>query len=262
MTDTKQLSRERYSQFAGGYVTSATHAGGADLDRLLALARPRSSWHVLDIATGGGHTALKFASRVRAVTAVDLTPAMLAKAEDFVRGQGVGNVSFIPADAEDLPFDDEQFDLATCRIAAHHFPDAGKFVREAARVLKPGGLLLVQDHVLPDYAEAAQVVDGFERLRDPSHNRAFTHDAWCSMFAAAGLTVEHSEEIVKRHAFLDWAKRQGNSTECIDRLVEMVRNASADVQAWMQIEAWGTAEASFVNHHIIIAGRKTGEISG
>jgi ubiquinone/menaquinone biosynthesis C-methylase UbiE len=254
--DSKALSQERYTQYAQGYVTSKAHARGAELERLVEVARPQPGWVVLDVATGGGHTALVFAPHVARVVATDITPKMLEKAEAHITGQGATNVEFKPADAEDLPFEDETFDLVTCRIAPHHFPDCARFVRECARVLKPGGLLLVQDHVLPDDEEAACAVDGFERLRDPSHNRAFDAGEWRGMFEAAGLRVEHAEQVVKRHAFLDWAQRQGCTPEETEQLVEMMRQAPAIAVEWMQPQNWDTPEATFANHHIIIAGRK------
>ncbi len=254
--DSKALSQERYTQYAQGYVTSKAHAKGAELERLLEIARPQPDWVALDVATGGGHTALAFAPHVTRVVATDLTLRMLEKAEAHVTSQGVTNVVFRPADAEDLPFEDETFDLVTCRIAPHHFPDCARFVQECARVLRAGGLLLVQDHVLPYDEAAARAVDDFERLRDPSHNRAFDEGEWRGMFEDAGLTVEHTEQIVKRHAFLDWAQRQGCSPETIEQLIEMVRNGPAIVTDWMQPQAWDTPEATFANHHIIIAGRK------
>lgn len=257
MSDSKKLSKERYSQFAEGYVTSTTHAKGVDLDMLIELAQPQLHWHVLDIATGGGHTALKFAPYVEKVVATDITPHMLKKAEEFITGQGVYNVDFRVTDAEDLPFDDNQFDLVTCRIAPHHFPDVSKFVRESARVLKRGGILLVQDHVLSDDSAVAALADNFEKVRDPSHNRAFSAHTWVSMFEAAGLIVVHTHELTKRHQFVDWAKRQGNSDKTISQLIEMLANASDAVKDWMQPLAWGTDDASFVNHHIIIAGHKS-----
>ena len=79
--DSKALSKARYTRFADGYVTSETHARGSDLDRLLAIVQPQSHWRALDIATGGGHTALKFAPHVAHVVASDLTPRMLEKRE-------------------------------------------------------------------------------------------------------------------------------------------------------------------------------------
>lgn len=254
--DSKILSQQRYTQYADGYITSETHARGSDLDRLLAIAEPQSHWQMLDVATGGGHTALKFAPHVQRVIASDLTPRMLEKAEQFiVTEQGAGNVSFRQADAENLPFDDARFDLVTCRIAPHHFPNAQAFVHECARVLKQGGLLLLQDQLLPDDQGAARFVDDFERLRDPSHHRAFNRAEWHAMFAAAGIVVEHSEEYVKRHDFLDWAKRQGNDEETIAELIRMLRETSPIARDWMDLHHWGTAAATFVNRHILMRGR-------
>jgi ubiquinone/menaquinone biosynthesis C-methylase UbiE/catechol 2,3-dioxygenase-like lactoylglutathione lyase family enzyme len=254
--DSKQLSRQRYTQFAEGYITSETHATGTDLDRLVEIARPQATWHVLDVATGGGHTALKFAPHVAQVTATDLTPRMLQKAERFIQAQGVENIRYQQADAESLPFDAGMFDLVTCRIAPHHFPDPFKFVQEAIRVLKPGGLLLVQDHVLPDDPHTADYVDAFEKLRDPSHNRAYAEYEWRGMFLDTGLTVEHTEQLTKRHAFVDWAGRQGCDDATVARLTVLLARAPAPAGDWMQPHAVGTPEASFVNHHLIIAGRK------
>lgn len=257
MTDKKQLNRERYSQFAEAYVTSITHAKGADLDMLVEITKPQADWHVLDIATGGGHTALKFAPLVEKVTATDLTPTMLDKAHDFIIGQGISNVDFKVADAENLPFEDAQFDLVTCRIAPHHFPDIAQFVCESARVLKHGGLLLIQDHVLSEDIEVATTADGFEKVRDPSHNVALSASDWIASFELAGLTVYKTHELTKRHPFINWAKRQGNSDEIIAQLVNIAESASDAIKEWMELRAWGSDDASFVNHHIIIAGNKS-----
>ena len=251
----KALSQQRYSQFAQGYVSSSSHAKGADLDRLLELARPQADWIVLDVATGGGHTVLKFAPHVAQVIATDLTPRMLEAAANHITGKGMVNVVFELADAEDLPYETARFDLVTCRIAPHHFPDAARFVRESARVLKQGGLLLVQDHVLPTNAAAGRYVDSFEKLRDPSHNRAYNESEWRGMFLEVPLTVEHTEQIIKRHEFSSWAARQDCSPEVVVRLEEMMADAPAAAAEWLRPHDFGSPGATFVNHHIIIAGR-------
>lgn len=254
--DSRSLSMQRFGKFAEGYVTSKTHAKGEELDRLVAIAQPQPHWIVLDVATGGGHTALRFAPHVAHVTATDITPSMLESAQAYITSQGASNVSFEPADAEALPFGGESFDLVTCRIAPHHFPDPARFVQESARVLRSGGLLLVQDHALPGDWDAARYVDAFERLRDPSHNRGFSAAEWVAMFEDVGLHVEHTEEIVKTHSLLPWAQRQGCTAEDIQRLMAMVEQAPEPVLDWMQPRDFGTPEASFVNRHLIIAGRK------
>ncbi len=255
--DSKTLSRQRYGMYARGYVTSSTHARGVDLERLIEIVQPRADQVALDVATGGGHTALALSPHVERVIATDLTPEMLGAARDFLAEQGATNVDFQPADAEDLPFDDANFDLVTCRIAAHHFPAADRFVTEAARVLRSGGLLWLQDHVLPEDDATARYVDGFEKLRDPSHNRAFSEAEWLDMLSRAGLSAEHSEQLTKRHVFIPWTERQGCSPEVVRELVRRLEQASAAAREWMQPRRLGTDEASFVNHHILIACRKS-----
>jgi ubiquinone/menaquinone biosynthesis C-methylase UbiE len=254
--DNKALSRQRFSQYAQGYVTSQTHGQGAELERLLEIAQPRADWLALDVATGGGHTALRFAPHVAHVIATDIAESMLQAAQAFISSRGVQNVTYRIADAEDLSFEEATFDLVTCRIAAHHFPDAPRFVRQCARVLKPGGLLLVQDHLLPEDARAAAYVESFEKLRDPSHNRAYTEREWRDMLVDAGFAVEHTELIPKEHLFVSWAKRQGCTPEVIDRLTTLLAEAPQAVVDWMQPRDVGSPEAMFSSYHVILAGRK------
>lgn len=254
--NSKTLSQQRFGQYAQSYVTSQVHAQGEDLERLLAIAQPRPTWQVLDVATGGGHTALKFAPHVAHVIASDITPKMLNAARVFITERNMHNITFELADAEDLPFEDGAFDLLTCRIAPHHFADCVRFVREGARVLKPGGMMLAQDHVLPEDAEAAAYINRFERLRDPSHNRAYTASEWKRMFAEAGLTVTHTEQLAKQLGFVTWTARQARPPEVVARLRALLREAPAPVAAWLQPQDIDTPEATFSSHHIIIAGRR------
>src|SRR5579862_1877237 len=121
MSDPKDTVRQQYGAHAEAYVTSPVHAQGASLARLVELTEPGPEWVVLDVSTGGGHTALAFASHVRRVIASDLTPEMLAAAERFARERGATNIEYQVADAEDLPFEAAAFDLVTNRIALHHF---------------------------------------------------------------------------------------------------------------------------------------------
>lgn len=254
--EAKSRSQERFGQFAERYVTSQSHAKGSDLDRLFEIANPQADWLVLDVATGGGHTALKFAPHVQSVIASDLTFKMLAAAKEFIRGKAGRNVTFELAEAEHLPFASDRFDLVTCRIAPHHFSDCAGFIREGQRVLKEGGMLLVQDHLLPEDQTAARLIDAFERLRDPSHQRAFSRSEWVGMFEQGGLQVVHTQEILKRHDLLPWAGRQGCSAETLAQLREMIKTAPPPAADWFEGEALDTLEASFCNHHLLIAGRR------
>ena len=204
----KELVQETFGAAAQGYVTSAIHAKGDDLQRLVELAQPRGDERMLDVATGGGHTALAFAPYVREVVASDLTPRMLAAAEQFIREQGVTNVTFELADAEALPFADASFDIVTSRIAPHHFPNPRRFVQEVARVLRPGGRFLLDDNMAPEDPELDAFMNRFEQWRDPSHVRACTISEWSGWMAEAGLQVQHVDPLVsKRYDFADWSAR-------------------------------------------------------
>jgi ubiquinone/menaquinone biosynthesis C-methylase UbiE len=205
--DPHTLVRRQFGAHARQYVASAVHARGESLARLVALVQPQPSWQALDIGTGGGHTALALAPHVREVIATDITPAMLAAAASFVRGQGVANVSFRQADAGALPFPDAALDLVTCRLAAHHFPDCPRFVREAARVLRPGGIFAMVDNVTPVDADAARYINAFEQRRDPSHRWASTVPEWLAMLSAAGFTPTATELFRKPMDFAAYCDR-------------------------------------------------------
>lgn len=255
--DVKAQSQKRFGDYAERYVTSQVHAEGEDLNRLLSMAAPQAHWRVLDVATGGGHTALKFAPHAAHVVASDLTPRMLRAARKFITGQGMTNVSYSAADGENLPFAAGSFDAVTCRIAPHHFPDCFRFVRECARVIKPGGIFLVEDHVHPESDAAARYIDAFEKLRDPSHNRAYAEYEWRGMFLDAGLVIEQVELLTKEGGkLLPWAERQSCGPEVIERLQVMLAQAPAEVAAWLRPRYATTPDAQFDHNYILIMGRK------
>lgn len=254
--DIKAQAQQRFGQYAEEYVRSARHAKSADLEILLNMAQPQPGWLALDIATGGGHTALKFASHVRRVVSSDLTPAMLEAARAFIAEQGATTVVFSAADAENLPFANSTFDLVTCRIAPHHFPNCFRFVQECARTLKPGGWLLVQDQVVPDDERAARYIDSFERLRDPSHHRVYDEHEWRGMYLDAGLSVEHVEPYSKSAGLVSWAGMQGCAPEIVERLEIMLAQAPQAVAEWLRPRCMGSPDATFDHRYILILGRK------
>ncbi|KXK23418.1 MAG: Methyltransferase type 11 [Chloroflexi bacterium OLB15] len=175
--DPKGLSQQRFGQYANSYTNSPRHFKGAELSHLVELAAPKPDWLALDVATGGGATALTFAPHVKQVIATDLTPKMLEAARSRIAPEAT-NILFSDGDAENLPFVENSFDLITCRIAPHHFPEPFRFVQEVARCLKPGGVFILQDLTVPDDEQAARFINSFERLRDPSHARMYAEYEW------------------------------------------------------------------------------------
>ncbi len=136
--DVKSQVQTQFGRAAQDYATSDVHARGESLQLLVELVQSAADWKMLDVATGAGHTALAFAPDVSRVIATDLTAEMLAKTAQLSEARHVNNLETQLADAEDLPFRDDTFDLVTCRIAMHHFPNPRQALGEVARVLKPG----------------------------------------------------------------------------------------------------------------------------
>lgn len=225
MADHKNLIRQQFGSRAERYVVSVDHRTGESLDRLIELASPQASWRALDVATGGGHAALAVSRRVAEVVATDITPEMIVAAERFVRGAGQTNVAFREADAMALPFGEAEFDLVTCRVAPHHFPDVARFVRECARVTKPGGVVAVIDNIVPADRIAARHINAFEKLRDPSHVWEYSLEAWIGFFEAAELTVEAADSFRKPISFDGWAARMDVSPKTKFRLEAMLLQA-------------------------------------
>ena len=202
----KRSVQEQFGANARTYITSQPHARGASLPRLVELVEPLPHWRALDIATAAGHTAFAFAPHVAHVRATDITPQMLTVAREQAAARGINNVTVEHADADDLPYTDGQFDLLTCRIAPHHFPDIRAFLRESVRVLRAGGILAVVDNVVP-VGVAGDFVNAFEKLRDPSHGRCLSLQEWLDGYREAGLDLTHHEILEKRMVFEDWAAR-------------------------------------------------------
>lgn len=187
--------RESQAFFAGkaeAYRTSASHASRADLDRMIAWLAPRRGARALDVATGGGHTAIALAEAGCRAIATDITRSMLEGVGRTASERGL-RVERVAAEAGALPVKSGAFDVVASRIAPHHFPDLAAFVRESARVLAPGGALYAFDLTTPEPRQAAALIDAIERLRDPSHASSHPPSAWRRVVEAAGLVIERLE---------------------------------------------------------------------
>ncbi len=250
------LAQQIFGANAAAYATSKTHAQGKSLARLIELTHPQAHWRVLDVATGAGHTALTFAPHVASVIASDITPQMLAQAEALAKERGITNLATQLADAEHLPFDDSVFDLVTSRIAPHHFADVQAFVNECARVLRPGGLLAVDDNIAPEDADAASYIDDYERMRDISHVRCLQPSEWRACFARAGLAVLHDESIEKQIGFEEWCGHQKTPSDVMAQLRDMLLNAPDAAKAQLKpVTVEGVLKFSMVEG--IFVGRKS-----
>src|SRR6476619_1674019 len=227
----KTAVQEQFGKTAAHYLTSKPHAAGKSLERLVTLTSPQKNWRALDVATGGGHVAYTFAPHVARMWATDITQEMLDMVKGEAAKRGLANIRTAYAKAEALPFEDESFDLVTCRIAPHHFDSIPEFLAEVHRVLKPGGFFALVDNVVPP-GSVGDYVNAFERLRDPSHLRAWTVHEWREALIHEGFLLVHEEQIDKKIEFKNWAARHNHTMQ--ELLRAMLTQAGPEVKAELQ----------------------------
>lgn len=256
-----------FASQAQAYVASPAHAAGADLETVLSWAAVRPESRALDVATGGGHVALGLARRGARVTMLDAVPEMLDAAGGLLWSEGY-RAERVVGDACDMPFADGEFEVVTCRIAAHHFRSPEAFFREAARVLAPGGRLVFQDQALPEFDAAGVFVDAFERLRDPSHVHARSVTGWLRAATTAGLVPEAHTLTDKRHDFAEWCARQACDGPTIESLLALARRLPSAASEWLDPEWYGGDDpdvpvaqqargvVSFRNRHLLLLAHK------
>jgi ubiquinone/menaquinone biosynthesis C-methylase UbiE len=116
--------------------------------RVLLQAGITAGMHAADFGCGVGATTRMLAALVGLsgrVTAIDADWAQLEQAADLCKSRGLRNVSFLEADACKTKLPSASFDVAYCRFLLLHLPNPAECLREMHRILKPGGILVVED---------------------------------------------------------------------------------------------------------------------
>jgi ubiquinone/menaquinone biosynthesis C-methylase UbiE len=139
---------------------------------------------ILDVGCGTGAASRAAAITAQSVVGVDLSPEMIRHAGDLAKG--IDNVRFQVADSEQLPFGDRSFTAVLCSNSFHHYPDPLGAAQEMARVLAPGGRLVIGD-ACADLA-TARIADFFLRRFEPGHVRLYRGSELGEFLHRAGLS--------------------------------------------------------------------------
>lgn len=163
---------------------------------------------VLEIATGPGLLAKHVAYAANRMIATDYSDGMIAEAR---KGEYPDNLTFEVADATNLPYDDDSFDVVLIANALHIMPDPEKALQEIDRVLKSKGILIAPNFV--------------------KHKGGFISRTWSGILKIAGVKFEHQWQTEDYKEFLEkngWKVK--NCKEMKARIsmayVECVRNRS------------------------------------
>lgn len=231
---------DQFGSRAQAYVTSAVHAGGADLDVLEAAAAREKPDRAIDLGAGGGHVAYRLAPHARSVTAVDLSRAMVDAVAETARARGLSNIETHVAPAEHLPFDDARFDFLGCRFSAHHWRDIEAGLRQARRVLKPGATAIFIDVVSPGHPTLDTHLQAVELLRDPSHARNYTGAEWQAALTGAGFRVRAAQMRRLRMDYPVWVERMRTPEPHRAAIRSLQRSAARQTATYFAIEPDGS----------------------
>ncbi len=194
-------------------------------ERAAALAERVASWlaplagdeRVLDAGCGTGAFALAVAPLVGEVVGVDADERFVEAA----RAVAPSNCSFLVGDAASLPFSYGSFDVVGCMRVLHHVRRPELIVAELARVVRPGGTILVVDQLGSVDPLRSLELDRFERERDPSHSRLLPDADVRQLLDANDLVVRRNEvvrEMRDVERFLDLAGLEGERREHVRRM--------------------------------------------
>lgn len=234
------LVRDQFGARAQAYVTSQVHAQGEDLARLGGLLAERPAERLLDLGCGGGHVSFLASPHAGAVVAYDLSAEMVATVAGEAKARGLGNIATRQGAVEHLPFAAGAFDVVASRYSAHHWQDFAAGLKEARRVLTPGGRAFFIDSMSPGPALADTFLQTIEMLRDPSHVRSYSQADWVRAVTEAGFRMTQVTFYRVRLEFASWVARSGTPEAHVAAIRSLQSRMSAEVVNRFAIEPDGS----------------------
>lgn len=166
------------------------------------LAAVRQGERVLDVAAGTGDLSLAFAKSVGKTGQVimsDINASMLSTGRDRLTNKGiVGNIDYVLANAETLPFPDNHFDLITIAFGLRNVTDKDAALRSMYRVLKPGGRLIVLEFSKPTAPGLGPIYDRYSFNVLPQLGKLVANDAESYRYLAESIRMHPDQDTLQK----------------------------------------------------------------
>jgi SAM-dependent methyltransferase len=183
---------------------------------------------VLDVACGTGSATMAFAKRCAGTVGIDVLDEPLRRARAQAIEGKIANAEFVLSEMERFTFADGAFNGAICRFSFHHFVNPHQVFAEMARVVAPGGWIMIADMTAPEEPEQADLHNRMERLCDPTHARALSSSEFEKMFSDHGFRLAMKVARDSRIAIDEWVNFGGTTPEAAVQLRAMAEAAVAN----------------------------------
>jgi SAM-dependent methyltransferase len=211
----------RFDRTADRY---AARASRRDWSAFVEWCDPRPGDRVLDVAGGPGALAGALQPDVGAVTVLDASSRLL---EHVPAG-----ITRVLGRAEQLPFGDGEFDLVTCVNSLHHIARPPRALDEIARVVAPGGRIVLEDFVSDPDADRARHWEQIERMRDPEHGRFLAVGESRGPLLGVGMHLDAEETWLRRMDVEAWLDVAGCAGTAAADVRSMVGAPDFEVRVW------------------------------
>ncbi len=242
MSDTAERLSTAQQQFRRR--PSAYAMGPTPFDRkffgfMISISGVGKNDRVLDMACGTGSATMAFAERCKSVVGIDVVDEPLARARAAAAERGLHNACFTLGEVERIPFGEGAFTGSICRFSFHHFVNPARVFSEMARVVAPGGWMVISDMASSEDAEKAAYQNELERLCDPTHGRTLPISEFQRMFAEHGFRTAMKVERDSRLTVDDWIRFGGASAENAARLRKLAEAAVDNDRAGLRMTREG-----------------------
>lgn len=165
------------------------------------LAKPKSGQQALDLAAGTGDLTRKISERIGntgRVVCSDINPAMLEQGRQKLLDAGVfNNIEFLEINAENIPFENNTFDLITIGFGLRNVTDKDQALREMQRVLKPGGQMIILEFSKPAYEWLETLYDQYSFKIIPKLGEWLASDRESYQYLVESIRMHPDQETLK-----------------------------------------------------------------